>query len=233
MQTALVTPEEVNEDMIAAAELSERVDQVRENARELLGKIDHAEEEILSLKDSVEDISREELIEAVECAYQALDEIRDQQYALVAQALDGRYTVADVRAWCERAVDMKAHHPHLDGKLIEDLIYLRKVPVAPLREAYVEIHERELVETGRDNDGEGQDANRGEVEITESYAESTIRQTVMKAMGWDERALKRGLGMNVRPAGTGGKKSLTLFLDYEAASRLALTLGLKPHAAGI
>jgi hypothetical protein len=63
-----------------------------------------------------------------------IEEAKDTLYSLVSLALDGRYTADDVRGWCSRAVEMGCVHPTIGGALLEDLLYVRKIPNAPFRE---------------------------------------------------------------------------------------------------
>jgi hypothetical protein len=209
-------------DAAAAIDYRAAVDEIRKQATVLDADAGHLEEEILALKDSAEDITPDELIAAVEDVYQKLDEIRDQQYALVATALADQYTVDEIREWYVLAEGLAGCHPRITAKVLKDLAYLVRVPNAPFRERLVEIQAGEEIEQ-KDRSSQ-----------TERYAESVAQEAVMAATGWDERALKRNLGINARPAGSGREhKSVSLFIDYDAASLLARTLGLKPHAAGI
>jgi hypothetical protein len=198
------------------------VDEIRQQATALDASASVLEEEILSLKDSVEDITHDELVAAHEHVYQQLDGIRDQQYAMVATALGNEYTVDEIRQWYLRAEGLASYHPRITAKVLEDLAYMRRVPNAPFRDRLAEIQGGEEVEQ-KDRSSQ-----------TERYTDSPVRRSIMGALGWDERALKRNLGINTRPAGGGGRhKSVSMFIDYDAASLLARTLGLKPHAAGI
>jgi hypothetical protein len=225
MNEVLVTEQEIAADARAAVDYRLKVDEIRMQATALDAAAGALEEEILTLKDSVEDIRRDELIAAHEHVYQQLDEIRDQQYAMVATALDHQYTVDEIRKWYLRAEGLADYHPRITAKVLEDLAYMRRVPNAPFRDRLAEISAREEIEL--------QDRSSQ----TEHYTESPVRLAIMSAMGWDDRALKRTLGINPRPAGGGERggshKSVSLFIDYNAASLLARTLGLKPHAAGI
>jgi hypothetical protein len=224
MNEVLVTEQEIVADARAAVDYRLKVDKIRAQATALDAVAGGLEEEILALKDSVEDITRDELIAAHEHVYQKLDEIRDQQYAMVATALDHQYTVDEIRKWYLRAEGLTDYHPRITAKVLEDLAYVRRVPNAPFRDRLLEMGVEEIEQEDRSSQ-------------TESYTESPARLAIMDALGWDDRALKRNLGINPRPAGGGERggyhKSVSLFIDYNAASLLARTLGLKPHAAGI
>jgi hypothetical protein len=63
-----------------------------------------------------------------------IEEAKDSLYSLVSLALDGRYSPEDVKGWCSRAVEMGCVHPTIGGALLEDLLYVRKIPNAPFRE---------------------------------------------------------------------------------------------------
>jgi hypothetical protein len=222
MNEVLVTEQEIAADARAAVDYRLKVDEIRKQATALDAAAGGLEEEILALRDSVEDITRDELIAAHEHVYQQLDEIRDQQYAMVATALDDEYTVDEIRRWYLRAEGLADYHPRITAQVLEDLAYVRRVPNAPFRDRLAEIQAGEEVEQ--------KDRSRQ----TERYTDSPARRSIMGALGWNERALKRNLGINTRPAGGGGRhKSVSMFIDYDAASLLARTLGLKPHAAGI
>jgi hypothetical protein len=223
MNEVHVTEEEIVADARAAVDYRSRVDQIRTQATALDAAAGDLEEEILTLRDSVEDITRDELIAAVEHVYQKLDGIRDQQYAIVATALDNQYALDEIREWYVRAEGLAGYHPRITAKVLEDLAYMRRVPNAPFR---IRLAEIQAVEEVEQKDRSSQ---------TQRYTKSVALEAVMKAMGWNERGLKRNLGINARPAGGGGdyNKSVTLFVNYDAASLLARTLGLKPHAAGI
>jgi hypothetical protein len=222
MNEVLVTEQEIAADARAAVDYRLKVNEIRKQATALDATAGGLEEEILALRDSVEDITRDELIAAHEHVHQQLDEIRDQQYAMVATALDDEYTVDEIRRWYLRAEGLADYHPRITAKVLEDLAYVRRVPNAPFRDRLAEIQAGEEIEQ-KDRSSQ-----------TERYTRSVAQDAVMAAMGWNERAMKRNLGINTRPAGGGGEhKSVTLFVDYDAASLLARTLGLKPHAAGI
>lgn len=235
MTVVIATEEELAADRVAAEEQAERIKLVRVRANELEALALDLEENILAIKGTAEDWSREKIIREVELVMERLDEVRDHQYAMVAEALGDRWTASDVRAWCEHAVELGARHPTFPGALLRDLIQMNKVPVAPFRERLWELEDQyaALVEAHGAEHGNGEEPwLSGRHSGDRMYLDSTPQQALREAMGWDDRALKRNLGINIRPSGN-GNKSLTLFVDYELASRLAPTLGLKPHAAGI
>jgi hypothetical protein len=125
---------EAREDAEAATALRERAVEMGKEAAALRFRtlLEKAEALKASLADADEDAWGK-----YDALMDEIEEAKDTLYSLVSLALDGRYTAEDVRGWCSRAVEMGCGHPKIGGALLEDLLYVRKIPNAPFRE-YIE-----------------------------------------------------------------------------------------------
>lgn len=232
MDSSIVTEQELAQDRVAAQQLAIAEKEVRAEANRLEALASDLEERVLYLKDSAEEMPRATLIEEIDRTLEKLDEIHDQQYEMVAAALHHRHTAAEVRAWCENAQAMGADHPSFRGRVLVALMHIRRVPNAVFRERFIELEAQEQLHKESLGSRSEETWASGRHAGDRTYVKRSIQQEVLDAMGWDEGMLKRSLGMRTRP-GQAGQKIVTLFLDYEVASRLAPTLGLKPYEAGI
>lgn len=226
MHAPLITPQESAEDQEAALEYEIAAKEVRLRSQALLRRVGDLEDRVVELRRHALGRRAGEVAEfsaEVEGVLVELDGIRDQQYALVAAALSWTHSPDEVRSWCDRALAMGANHPRFDANLLEDLMYVRRVPNAPLRE-----HLEARVKREREDQFNANPDTH--------YIDTVAFRQAEEATGWDNRILRRRLGMLTRPTGAmagGLAQSLTLFIDYEAASVLARTFGVTPRQAGI
>jgi hypothetical protein len=123
--------DEAREDAEAAVALRQRAVEMGKEAAALRFRtlLEKAEALKASLADADEDAWGK-----YDALMDEIEEAKDTLYSLVSLALDGRYTAEDVRGWCSRAVQMGCSHPTIGGSLLEDLLYVRKIPNAPFRE---------------------------------------------------------------------------------------------------
>lgn len=173
------------------------------------------------------------LIDSLEAIQEELDEIQDgwatARYEAVSIALGGRYTPEQVRGWCEDAVEMGCAHPRIGPSLIEDLMYERVVPVAPFLARLREIryHVKKDAEAPEEY-GWG----RSDVEKDPNPAHGMIKEAAV-ALGTDYCSVYKVLGTAKRTNRPGSPGSLSLFITYEQASRLAKAWAMSPQEAGI
>lgn len=226
MHAPLITPQESAEDREAVLEFEVAAKEVRLRSQALLRQVGSLEDRVVELRHHTAPPTSTDVAEyaaEVEKVLVELDNIRDQQYALVAAALSWTHTPDEVRSWCERALVMGANHPRFDANLLEDLMYVRRVPNAPLRE-----HLEARVKREREDQFTANPDTH--------YIDTVVFRQAEEATGWNNRILRRRLGMLTRPTGAmagGLAQSLTLFIDYEVASALARTFGIQPRDAGI
>lgn len=223
-----VTAAELAEDRQAARALSATVKKIRRQAKDLAGRVLTLDAEVRALRGDLQsaldkgvDVNVDSWTDKVEQILVQLDSIHDQQYALVAEALQGRYSSHDIRDWCEMAIEKGAGHPRLDSGLIEDLLRVRRVPNAPFRERLLEI-----IETERNL---GMHHHEG----LPRYVDTTIVSHLMAVMDWTERDVKRRLGINPCPGRVGTSRTMTLFIPYETAVKIAPALNLRTYDLGI
>lgn len=227
----IVTERELAEDDEAQQDFLEAVEDVNERARVLTRSVNAATTQIAEVRERMRQaeadgipVDSEALILQEEAALSLLDSVRDEQYALVAACLSWRWTATDVAAWCHRAEEMGAAHPRFRCDDLVELLQLERVPCAPFRERL-----ERLVADGAEEyqHGEGGDDH-------EQYIDNTIMEEVIEVLGCqDERGVGRKLGRYLRPPSGPVKPTLSLFIDYDEAVKLARVLGFHPYQVGI
>lgn len=150
-------------------------------------------------------------------------------YQLTADALatvleDGeveyKYTAADVKAWCDRAEELGVAPPQIRACQLCDLVRMRSVPNAPLRDRY-EASERSEVDIIADVH-----RHLRQLEL-EHDADYGAKHFVMNGHPQTRQA-ERVLG--IQPKDTG---SLRLFIPYEMGVAFARALDMTPQEAGL
>jgi hypothetical protein len=247
----MITTEEVRRDTLSAEQLAGREREVESRRRDLasqihrlekraqelgvrLAALDPASEASAELEGEVDDVeedlawARYGLYQLVADAMAVVDEDGDTHY---------RYTGADVKAWCDRALEMGCGHPSFRSTTLMDLINLRQVPNAPFRERLAELLER--------NAGEEEgtiahftlsvaaalkqiEAERGQVYGSKHFVGP------MDASGRrcpQNRQTEQLLGMRGKDNGRAG--SLRLFIPYEVALAFMRALDMSPQQAGL
>jgi hypothetical protein len=220
LSNAVTTEQEQVADRQAAVDFAETVKEVRARASELTGRVMKLSKRVKEMRERITPETIDQNIEDLEEALAELDRIHDEQYVLVAAALSWRHSPSEVHAWCERTVAMGAQHPRFDGALLEDLIYERRVPNAPIRDQF----ERLVDTTER--------AYRHGAAPEDLYCPENYIDQCTKALECDERLLYKRLGIMRRTSATRGD-TVSLFMDYDAVSRIAPILNLTPRSAGI
>lgn len=136
---------------------------------------------------------------------------------LVAQAIgidpltgELRYSTADVLGWAAYAVSLGAGPPRLSPKLIEDLLYLRRLPNAPFREAYLHLKQ-----------------------ITIKDGRQWAPQHLAESVGLTKQELERLLGISPRIDSRQSHPTLQLFITYDQAILFSRLLNVNFHTAGI
>lgn len=234
------------EDQLAEVALAEREEELKIGSRALNKRVKHLEAQCLNLREGLEKAP-------TPLGWQVVNEIEELQediyaarwglYELTAGTLGWEYNAADIALWCERAVAMGAYHPRLDHVLLLDLVHVRQVPNAPLRERY-----EHLLKTAPDvptarpsRDGRRlgiagplvlkvhQALSKMEQDNGENYGAAGLIGDGRPQM----RTLERWLGIQTNVYAKGAKPSLRLFVRYEQAEAMARAFGLSPHDAGI
>lgn len=219
MKTAAPSEQELAADRQAAIDLAETVKEVRTRATELTRRVTKTSKRIEEMRDELTPERIDEGIADLEAALVELDGIRDEQYALVAAALSWRHSPDEVRSWCERCMAAGAPHPRIDGRLLEDLIYERRVPNAPVREAYLALRDAERPVRYRQR-------------VEDLYCAEDYREQCNRALGTEDYTLlEKKLGLKVRPNGKG--VLVSMFMDYDEVSKLAPILNVMPRLAGV
>lgn len=76
-----------------------------------------------------------------------MDEVEtlyDYLYSIVASALSWRYSADEIKGWYVTAVEKGCVRPKVGKALIEDLMYVRKVPNAPFRAVVQEMVDNDI-----------------------------------------------------------------------------------------
>ena len=176
-------------------------------------------------------------------------EVEQERYALIALALPKAawiesfdpfvvkyqfYTAGDVEAWCKRATDMGCRQSRFPLSTALDLLYLRKVPNAPLREhmagrratselvkrVYTNLAHLESLDALIQNPPGQEPRNYGSKNLLDKNGNPG--QT---------RILKRWLG--IEPAVNRNGSSLSLWITYERAVAIAQALGVSFASVGV
>lgn len=241
MQTAL----EAQQDSIAQERFERRERVLLQQRENLRHHIRNAEQQAQRLRKRLAKLDPEapaaaELTGAIEDLEEDLDWLRHgARYQLVADALavlyeDGSgeyvYTPAEVKEWCERAVEFDAAHPRIDAEQISDLLRLRSLPNAPFRARVLE-----LLAEGASMDQLTLGVWFHLVKLEErDGCDYGAKNLVSERTGRQEgqvraqaRHLERMLGM-----ATNGP-TLRLFIPYELGVALMRALGMSPQQAGL
>jgi hypothetical protein len=126
-----------------------------------------------------------------------------------------RYQPADVLGWIARAVDMGCERPGLGPTTIERVHRLTLVPNVRLRQRYEQLVADEEL-TARDL----------------ALHVGATREIGGDVVG-DATRVERMLGVRTIPGSRGSRPFLRLFVSYDQAVRLATTLGVPYHLAGV
>jgi hypothetical protein len=181
------------------------------------------------------DEARAELTGAVEDAVEDLQWIQYGIYQLTADACasvldDGEvvynFTPADVKAWCDRAVEMGATHPQIRAEHLRDLVRMRIIPNAPFRARLAEVQARG--QSDRDVTSLAHDALRQLEE--QDGADYGARHFLVNGNP-QSRHLERLLG--VQASDGGASQTLRLFIPYETGVAIMQALGMTPQEAGL
>jgi hypothetical protein len=163
-------------------------------------------------------------------------------YQLVADAMatvldDGEvvytHTPADVKAWCERADlmvvptddgEVQVGRPKINTEQLRDLVRMRIVPNAPLREAYL-ARQRPVMEVVAD-------VHKHLAQLEENDGVSYGSKHFMLNGHPQTRHFERMLGLQPITGG-GGAYGLRLFITYEVGVALMRALDMTPQEAGL
>lgn len=129
------------------------------------------------------------------------------------------YTEEDVLGWAKLAVDMGAALPQFGPKLVEDVLYLRKVPNAIFRERAYAIMDESMGDTP-------------------SLDDIALRAGHVRVKAGGEKAgntqeLANLIGLTTIKQSYGNPPYLRLFVSYDQALTLARAFELDLHDVGI
>lgn len=195
-----------------------RVIEARYLIKRLRTRVLKLEQDIKILRSEAEDSGSitDEHMWDLEYLLELRDDLYRQQYELLSVALGHRHSPEEIQGWFDRAVAMGCHRPPANTSLVADLMYERKVPNAPFRARY-----EELAPAFAERDSQG-------------HGSGLVRQIADAVTNGDQTYLKRMLGIKTAQNGDGTKpSSLTLFISYDQAVKLAKVLGMTPVEAGI
>ncbi len=130
-----------------------------------------------------------------------------QRYEIIAEALGGQYTPAEIAGWWRMAERMGASRPELGLSTLMKIVTCEIVPTAPFRERLAGMKDLSQVarRCGFSDPGRG-----------------------------GASQLRRQVGLEPRPPGGGRQQpTVALFMQYDQAVTLAEALGIPPHQAGV
>lgn len=250
----MITEDEVTQDVVAADRFTQREQDIESRRRDLASRAFALEARGAVLRAKLahpQDDAPAELTSELEDIQEDITWIRYGYYQLISDALavvdedgdvvDYPYTPADVKEWCDGAVEMGCAPPEFKAKRIANLIRLREVPNAPFRKRLTE-----LLADSRDEEitlSRITVAVAGALKQLEEQADADPKGYGSKhfVSKWGRDATrvtarthhtKRMLGMVPNP-GTGERPSRRLFLTYEQALAFMRVLDMTPHEAGL
>lgn len=236
-----VLQSELEVDAVAAATMDALEVEVMEEVDAIRNRIKNLERRAKALRDKLDAVGPgdEETISALAAQISALElEVlreRHSRYRNVAAALGWRYSVHEIEAWCERAVQMGCAHPQFPASVLSDLVRVRAVPNVRLRE-----RAEEVLASGSDTLHEI--TLRFYEELTKVEGETGVylgsKNVLHAARGGSEDLapnpsyVERLLGIASRK-GSGPNPSLRWSVPYEQAVALARALNMQPYEAGV
>lgn len=209
-------------DAAAAGEVSYMVADLTKRAKSV-------RDQITSIESTAGQVASSELRAA---ATKRIAELRIMLYQIVAAATHEMYSAQDVQAWVEHGLSRGGDFPTVDGKVIKDMAFIRRVPNAPIREAFLDamedgrVSQEQIVSTAHERLAELEDEGATDLEVSAwscSDTESAKRAT---------ESVRTQLGMNVR-RNSRGVVSCAMLIPYERAVALSRAIGLNPQEAGV
>jgi hypothetical protein len=213
----LVTEAEWREDAAAGRDTDDLINTLTMQATPIRN-------EMSKLEDATAGVSDPELLNE---AGTLLGKLRVDLCRLVSLATHGSYTTEEVWDWFAATMRHGGSFPRVRGDLIRDLVRIKQVPVAPLRESFVDYVEAnpgvdysEILTSARDHLAEMERADDEDYGSAAWRGERPVNE------------MQKHLGMQQRKAGNGSYHFVT-FISYERAVALSRAIGLNPIQVGV